>query len=231
MLTEIDQQLQSWAQASLTGRAAEVTLDAPRPDRSGQGVSLYLIELAPAPPARGIRPPPHQLLARYLVTTWADQPGPAHDLLETLLFAAWDRPDYTVELAPLPPAAWVALGVPPRPAFMVGVLVQRARGEPPAPRVRQPLEVETAPLVPVHGRVFGPGDIPLPNAHVELPALQISVQTDGRGRFRIAGVPTQPPTTHLRVHAKGHTQDVAIKPGKLKEEGVIVRFDALEDAS
>ena len=166
--------------------------------------------------------------AHYLVTTWAAATADAHQLLETLLFAALDTPAYTVEPAPFPPASWAAFGVPPQPGFALSALVQRARPQPPVPRVRRPLEVETAPLVTLSGRVLGPDDIPLPDAYVELPALQRGVRTDGRGRFVLTAVPTQPPTTHLRVHAKGATQAVAVKLDQVGDAGLTVRFDALD---
>ncbi len=228
MIEEIDKQLQSWAKALLAD--AEVTLDAPQVDRAGRGASLYLYQLAPAPPARGSKQPPLQAMARYLVTTWADSPAEAHQLLETLLFGAMEETAYEVDLSPLTPETWAHFGLHPCPAFVLSVLVKHERVQPPPMRVRRPLDVDTSPLVAVRGLVLGPDDIPMPGAHVDLPALQVSVHTDGNGFFQLPRVPTQPPTTRIRVRAKGHAQVLNVQPGTLGETLLIVRFATFDEA-
>lgn len=226
MIEEIDEQLQKWAQALL--KDASVTLSAPSTDRKGRGASLYLYKLAPAPPSRGVKQPPLQVFARYLITTWGETEEQAHQLLEALLFGAMEEAAYEVELSPLLPEAWALFGLIPQPSFALGALVKRERLQPEPQRVRRPMDVIASPMMTVSGVVLGPEDIPLPYAHVELPALQISLRTDANGRFHIPHVPAKPSTTRLRVQAKGQEQEVVVQPGTSDEEPMIIRFASFD---
>jgi hypothetical protein len=228
MIQEIDKQLQSWATALLPD--AEVSLRAPQADPTGRGVSLYLYQLAPAPPGRGVKPPPLQMLARYVVTTWAESAEEAHAMLATLAFGAMADATYTVDLAAWTPESWANFGLSPRPAFVLAILLVQDRRQPVVPRVRRPLEVATAPVVALRGQVLGPDDTPLAGAQVSLPALQIGVRTDGNGFFQLPRVPTQPPTTRLHIQAKAQTQEVDVQPGQVGDSLVIVRFASFDEA-
>jgi hypothetical protein len=84
--------------------------------------------------------------------------------------------------------------------------------------VRRPLVVKGEPIRPLEGVVLGPQDTPIMDALVELPALNLSVLTDDRGRFRFAGAPMSASTklfatkNHVRVGIDaGHTRPVTIR--------------------
>lgn len=203
MIDEIDRQMSAWATGVAGGLA--VTLGLPERAPSGSGVSLYLLEIANAPPPRGARPAPVRLHLRYLVTTWAERPEEAHRLLGELVFAALDRSDVDVDLAPLPAHEWAALGLTPRPSFVLQAPLVRSRAEKPAPPVKQ-MVTRVASAVGVRGVVLGPGDVPLAGALVEVPSMGLVTRADGGGRFRFARVCAEPRVQKLRVRAKGHVE-------------------------
>jgi len=224
VIDAVDEQLRSWAGAVLGD--ASFSLDPPKPSPEGRGASFYLLELGPAPPPRNTGRAPLQLALRYLVTTWAETPAAAHALLGELAFAAMEVPDALVDLAPLPPALWAALGVPPRPAFILQLPLRKERPEPRAPFVRVPLVVEDAPLVGLAGVVLGPDDVPVAGAAVELPALGYRTRTAPDGTFRFAAVPATAGRLRLHVRARGREQTVTLD--KVGEGPVTVRFDVFE---
>src|SRR5262245_33018843 len=201
MIDRVDQRLKDWIGTVL--EATEVVLSPPGSAATAQGVSLYLLELRQTPPARGTRRPPLQITLRYLVTVWADRPEQAHHLLGKLVFAALANPEFDVDPDPLPVATWQAFGLVPRPALVLGVPLRHERPEPAAPLVRVPPVFQHAALGSLEGLVLGPGDAPVANAQVEVPALRRSTRTDARGRFVFAALPSEPRVKRLRVQAKG----------------------------
>jgi hypothetical protein len=134
----MDREIREWASAALGG--ARVTHAPPGTD-AGAAVSLYLLEMRPAPAARGAERPPQQIALRYLVTAVAAEPEEAHRVLGELVFAAMDRPGVDVILEPPPPEVWAAFGVPPQPSFLLEVPLRRARPEREVQRVTGPLVV------------------------------------------------------------------------------------------
>ena len=184
MFDQVDRQVRNWVQTVL-GKV-QVSLDSPAvgnleagaDGHTESGVSIYLLECASAPPPRGTGRPPLQIMLRYLVTTWANEPEEAHRLLGELLFAALDTQDYDVELAPPTADLWAALGVKPQPAFMLGAKFKQERAEPPTRYVRQPLVVQATPIVSLHGVVVGPGEMPIAGARVEAVGLNLYERTD-----------------------------------------------------
>jgi hypothetical protein len=201
MIDRVDQRLKDWIGSVL--EATEVVLSPPGSPTTGQGVSLYLLEFRQTPPARGTRRPPLQITLRYLVTVWADRPEQAHQLLGKLVFAALDNSDFEVDPDPLPAATWQAFGLAPRPALVLRVPLRQERPEPAVPLVRVPPALRHAALGSLEGLVLGPGDAPVANAQVEVPALRRSTRTDVEGRFVFAALPSEPPVKRLRVQAKG----------------------------
>src|SRR2546423_1511962 len=119
LLDQIDQLLKRWVQQTVGER--KVSFGLPGVAEDGSGVGLYLMEMAPRPPARGARRPALQVWLRYLVTTWAADPAEAHQALGRMLFDAMKQSEFEVEPDPLPWQAWQAFGVPPRPAFVIRV--------------------------------------------------------------------------------------------------------------
>ncbi len=201
MIDQVDQALASWVQKTL--KDLDVSIAPPQAAEKGEGVGLFLLETIPTPPARVGRRPPLQITIRYLVTTWAESPYEAHRMLGELLFAALSNENYEVESESPPINLWTALGVPPRPSFLLRVPLRRVRPEPTVPLVRSPLVIKAAPLQRLTGIVLGPEDTPIMNARVELPALHLYTETDADGRFQFAAVPPRTRPSALRVRAKG----------------------------
>lgn len=222
MIERIDRRLAEWAAAVLEGPRIE--LSPPGEGGDGSGISLYLMDLRHAPAARGGERPPRQVVLRYLVTAWADEPTEAHRLLGELAFAAMEA-DLEVELDPLPLELWRAFGVLPRPAFVLRMPLRRERPKPAVPRVRQPLVLRAEPTASLSGAVIGPGEMPIAGARVELPAIARSTHTDHRGRFAFAAVPASGTRT-VRVTAKG--REISVAAGA--EEGpLLIRLQPTED--
>lgn len=226
MIQEADAQVSAWI-GGVAG--APVWLERPRDHGEEKGVGLYLLELGEQPPAREGRQAPLQIQLRYLVTTWAGSAEEEHRILGRLVFAALERTDWQVALRSLAPETWAALGVPPRPAFVLQVPLRVERPAPIARRVRSPLLVHVVASVPFAGRVVGPGDLPVAGARVELPSLSAAAETDWDGRFLFPKVPAEPRTKRIRVLAKGTVQEFT--PDVPPEHGgtLIIRFELPEE--
>ena len=222
MIDQIDRQLERWIESILDH--IEVSLAPPGESGTGRGVNLYLMELVNNPPARGLRRPPIQMMLRYLVTTRADNPEDAHKILGDLVVAALENAEFEVELESLPVAVWTALGVAPRPCFVLRVPFRHERPEKLAPRVKHPLVVKHARFRSLHGQVLGPESIPIMNARVELPALQLSTHTDSSGRFHFSAVPAEPRVKLLRVLAKGQEFSINTEQAERDHEPFVINL-------
>ena len=210
MIDQVDQALASWVQKTLN--IGNVVIAAPQNADAGTGVGLFLLESVPTPRPRAVRRPPLQIMLRYLVTTWAETAVEAHRMLGELLFAALAEDSYEIESEAPPLTLWTALSVTPRPSFLLRTPIHRERPERTAPLVRAPLVVNAGPLERLGGVVLGPGDIPVMNARVELPTLQLSTQTDADGRFQFAGVPPQTRANGMRIRARGKEYSLTGEP-------------------
>jgi hypothetical protein len=226
MIEEVDQRLKAWVGEVLA--ETPVFLAAPERSVERQGVHLYLLELGAAPPARSVRRVPLQFSICYLITASADTPERAHQLLGALVFAALEHPDFEVELTPVPLELWTALGVVPQPAFRLRLPVRRERAEPNLRRVHFPLVTHTAPNEALLGHVVGPGDVPIPGALVELPALKLSTRTDARGSFRFPLVPPRESMGRLEVRAKGEVLHVGMEALTSEEGPLVIRMPLKE---
>jgi hypothetical protein len=204
MIDQVDNRLSEWVGTVLDGMP--VSFLAPGTKDPGRGVNLYLLELVSSPPLRNLVPPPWQLSLRYLVTTWAETPAEMHRALGQLAFAAMQEPELGLELEPLSGADWSAFGIPPRPSFILKVLVQVPRPETPPRPVLKPLHIEQVLLTTLRGRVVGPEDIPIVNALVEIPNFNLHTRTDADGNFQFAAIPAGRAFNTLTVRAKGYTQ-------------------------
>ena len=125
MIDEIDQRLRAWV-GEVSGEVP-VSFAVPGRNLPKRGVSLYLLELNAAPPARSVRRVPLQFSVCYLITVTAETPERAHQLLGELVFAALETPEFDVDLGAIPGELWTALGVPPQPAFRLRLPVRRER--------------------------------------------------------------------------------------------------------
>ena len=200
MVEEFDGRLKDWVGGAIEG--VQLSLAAPDAVKTGRGVGLYLLELIQSPPPSTGRRPPLQLTLRYLITAWSDKPEDAHQILVELMFAAMDNKDFQVELEPIPLSVWTAFGVVPRPSFILRMPLRRERPERETKLVLEPLKIHSSPMMAFHGLLLGPGDMPLSDCRVELPALGLSASTDHKGRFHFPGVPAEGPKK-LLIKAKG----------------------------
>jgi len=186
----------------------------------GRMVSCYLLELVPVPAERSVRRPPLQVELRYLITTWDDDHLAAHRILGQLVFAAMAEDSLEVEREPLGAALWTALGIPPRPAFVVRVPLRVERPDRAAPRVREPLHVEIGPAGRLTGIVMGPRDTPIMNARVEAVGLDAITVTDAAGRFQLPTLPSNGPPLRVRVAAHG-VQTEVVRDASDTDDGVM----------
>jgi hypothetical protein len=187
------------------------------------------MEVFPTPTARSARRPPSQIILRYLVTTWAEQLEEANQMLCELMFSALEKSEFEVESEPLPIAVWTAFGVPPRPSFVLRVPLRRERPERIAPLVRQSLVINATTLHSLHGLVLGPEDTPLMNARVELPSLQLATDTDAKGRFYFASVPSEPRAKHLRVRARGCELSITTEEAGQHDQPLVIHLPLTEE--
>lgn len=233
MIDEVDRRLRDWVKGILEGVEVHLTAPGNATDKGAaeqRGIGLYLMEVAVMPPASTTRLPPLQVALRFLVTSWSDDPEEAHRLLGELVFAAMENPEFEVELEPVPVDVWRALGVPPRPSFVLRVPLQRARHMPKAKPVTAFPLVKTLAVVSLHGVVWGPNDMPLADAEVQVPALRLTARTDHKGRFHFSGVPGESINKTLRVRAKGRELSLTTDqnyPDASKP--LLIRFDKMED--
>jgi len=198
VIDEVDQKLADWVEEVLPG--VSVTLDGPA--GANDDVGLHLFEMADLPPARGEKRPPLQVRLGYLVTTSGADVTLAHKRLGTLLFAALTHPDWDVRFPGDIAEFWSAVGMPPRAGFILTVPLRQPVEVEPAPPVRGPIRVQGVGSRAMEGVVLGPDDVPISDAFVEIPSLQLATRSDTRGHFRFAAVPTSPAKQQLRVRAK-----------------------------
>ncbi len=232
MIEEVDERLKTWASGILEdipGEEVNLLIGPPSPDLSGQGVSFYLLELTNDPVPRAPGRLPIRLCVRYLVTTWADSDEEAHHLLDTLLLAAMDDNGFEVALEPPSAETWTALGVRPRPSFILRTVVQSEHPERPEPkRVRVPLVVRLAAVARLEGTLLSTDDIPLMDAQVEFPMLNLSTITDSKGRFLFPNVPLEPVNKELVIKTKGREFRVSVEQRFEASEAILVRVDPLQ---
>ena len=69
--------------------------------------------------------------------------------------------------------------------------------------------------------------MPLMNARVEYPALNLYTRTDSSGKFRFTTVPPKPPP-ELRVQAKGKELSITADARSLAGEPLVIQFNDLE---
>jgi hypothetical protein len=222
MIDQIDRRLAAWIGGILD--QVDVSLAPPEAAETARGVGLYLMELVQSPPARGTRRPPLMMTLRYLVTTQAAKPEDAHQMLGALVVAALENPEFEVEQEPLPLALWTSLGIAPRPSFVLRVPFIQERPEKLAPLVRKPIVIKHLALRSLEGQILGPEDIPLMNARVELPALELFTTTDSKGRFHFSSVPAMPGARVLRVRAKGQEFSINTEQAGSEEDPLVIHL-------
>ena len=145
-------------------------------------------------------------------------------MLGALVVAALENPEFEVEQEPLPLSLWTALGIAPRPSFVLRVPFKHERPEKLAPRVRKPLVIKHLPLRSFEGIILGPEDIPLMNAQVELPSLELSTHTDSKGRFQFSAIPAAPGKKLLRVRAKGQEFSINTEQAGSDQDPLVIHL-------
>lgn len=214
MFDEVDKHLESWAKDVFEGSDLEISFAAPAvaadadAETEKPSVYLYLLDVLPAPPGRGVRLPPVQITLRYLVVPQAKTPREAHALLGRLIVSAMENAELEVEKEALPLDIWRAFGIAPRPAFILRVPFKHERKEQIAPPVRFPVTLRQAVLESLQGQI-SLNRIPLVSAKVEIPLLKVSTQTDADGKFRFASLPSEPQDKNLLIRAKGRQFSVS----------------------
>lgn len=231
MIDAIDRELQEWLKATVP--KTTVSFAAP-PAEAGDKpvVSCYLLALATAPPTRGAAtggPAPQQFALRYLISVSASVAEEAHRVLGPLVFAAMDRPGCEVELDMLPADLWLALGVVPRPSFMLRVPLRLARPEPSVGVVLHPIVINHSPLRSLIGRVVGPGDVPLAGARLDLPSLHLSTRSDHRGHFTFPPIPADPLPKELVITARGRVLRIAPQQHLADDHTLTITFPIPEN--
>jgi hypothetical protein len=223
VLTQADESIQAWI-ASVVDRGADVSALPPsaEPDAKAQ-VRAYLIGLAPSPPPRE-RTPAFQLLAHYLITSWASNPGEEHRLLGRLVGAAMTQRREELDLAPPPHEVWRSFGVAPRPSFSLRVPVRVHRTVKEAALVLKPPVIRQVSAGTLIGRVLGSDDIPLAGALVKHVDLNVTARTDRRGLFRFSMVPAGAEGQNITVYAKGTQQSFAVQGNEGRDQPMVIRI-------
>lgn len=88
------------------------------------------------------------------------------------------------------------------PAFAIRVPVVMKRINPSRPRVLEQAEVESIPVLPLEGRILGPGGLPVVRAIVRVPRLNRKAVCNEHGCFRFSAIPVGAPI-RLEIEARG----------------------------
>jgi len=224
MIEEIDQRLREWAGSIASD--ADISLSISAKADNGVSVSLYLMDILGMPAFGQGRRLPLQVRLRYLVSTVAESEAVAHELLGKLLFSAMEKPEFDVLLEPIEMSIWQAFGVNPRPAFHLSLPMRVERQEE-ASLIRTLPELVHKKIRNLDGILLGPGDIPVPNARIELADIKRSANTDENGRFHLSSIPETPLKRQFLISAKG--QEFSIEANLTSEtEQLILHFHAME---
>jgi len=199
---EITRSLCDWIKTVSSDNA--VTVRSAADWNAAPGIALRLVSMSPTPTPRNSRRT-QTIRLDYFITPSLDDPLAEHRLLGELLFAAFDRSDFRIVAQDDAAKLRDDLKLPLLPGLFVSADLQREPEAIAAKPVRRPLVIKGDTIQPLEGVVLGPQDTPIMDALVELPALNLSVLTDERGRFRFGGTPSSGSTklfatkNHVRV--------------------------------
>lgn len=230
-IVETDQRLSDWIKETV-GKV-DISLEAPKePSKKGKGVCLYLMDFTHKPlPRRGVHDrerikTPLCIECRYLIAPWAETVQEVHILLSHLAFQALLTPGFEIEADPLPMNAWAVFGVPHRPSFIISTPVVHEFKSPDVPLVTERPRHHHSPLTRLHGRVYGPGDIPLSGLRVSIPQLRLSRITDVDGQFAFPNLPAGISINTLTVDSKRKIRPNKFELSKAErdEHGLLIRL-------
>lgn len=222
MIDQVDERISDWI-LSLTNLTPSFALPHGEPEELS--VFVYLLDVVDDPLRRNTTRPPTQPVLRYLISTSSSNFKQAHQLLGALLNAALDNAEFEVELGPLSEKVWPALSLAPRPGFILRAALPREFPPSRVQLVTRGAELGGSPLVDFFGLVLGPGQVPIAGARVEVPNLYRYAYADGRGRFRLPGVPAAPKEKTLLLKAKQRQQLFTIAETGAPDEPVVLTMD------
>lgn len=229
LLQPVLDRLKNWV-AEIQGDALW-TLSLPAGNSSGKAAQVqivtYLLEILRAPVARSEQPAPLQISLRFLVSAWCSDSAAANDVLLRLAFSAMEQANWELESEPMPLQGWQALGIAPRPGFILRVPLRMERPRPAFKRVRV-ARIEGGVLPSLRGVVLGPNDVPVTGAKVEVPSQQRWTETDQRGGFILPGIALSPKES-LLVRARGQQMEVSSDGLAASAQPLTIRFTSLED--
>lgn len=231
MLDSVDQRLTDWVKQTV-GSSVQTFYTLPPADAEEEGIGLYLLSFAPMSTPRTAERPPVQFMLRYLITSWSKDAPRAHALIGQIIVAAFDaaqQPEtagYQADLSPLSADWWLALGIAPRPAFILNVPYSVERETPTAPRVRRPLVVQGGNAAQVRGRLLAPDAQPIAGARIDVPSIQSYTFTDHTGAFQLNMLPRHQ-SLPVRIRAKGKTLVTALNT--LSDQPIVLTWDPLQD--
>jgi hypothetical protein len=188
-------------------------------------LALWPLELRPEQVTVGVGGrEPFRFRVRHVAVP-GGRPDAAAEVLDRIVVAAVAAGQPTIVLEPLSPQLWLALGVTPRLALTLDVAASVVPPSPEQPLVREPLRVDGRPVVPLRGRIVGPGDVPLAGIHVQLASTGAATYTDARGQFSFGAVPAGlSAQLRLRVKQRSLSADV----GAPSSEPVVIHCDTME---
>lgn len=200
------------------GHATPVRASTPTPAENG--VDVWPLELL----ADGASPDgPIRLRVRHLIVPAGPLPA-AMAVLDRVVAAVAAEDRYRPVFEPLPAHLWAAAGIAPRPVLVLDVAVQVGRPVAAVPRVRGELAVHVVPVRAIHGRVVGPGAVPLPG--ITVTAGGRSARTDPRGEFTLPG---QPGDRTVPLHLSGRGRHLRADVATQSAEPVVIHCDFEED--
>jgi hypothetical protein len=123
----------------------------------------------------------------------------------------------------------MAMGVVPSPALLLTVPLHQQRRLPVARPVLRPLVTRAARMGRLAGWVRTPGDLAIPGAAVEVPALDRRTRTDRSGRFTFEAVPIGGGHLQVRVRAKGRETWASVADAD-DHDAVLIRLDPQEES-
>lgn len=226
LLAPVLTNLEQWVHAAAADAAWTLTMPSDKTPASATSISTYLLETMPAPTASTSRRPSIKWTLRFLVTAWAADPAAALSLLLNLALTASAQTTWQVEPTPPPAETWNAFNLVPRPSFVLRMPVELVQPTIAAPSAKS-ISINGDQILPLHGFLLGPGDVPLANGVIQVPALHLRTVTDYRGEFSLAGVPGTAQTT-LHISARGASLDVICRAIDHVTSPLILRMSTLE---
>ncbi len=229
-MDRVAQDVANWIRA--VAKPANVVIGPPTDGGSELTISLHLHgmrhDLSAAMPRSSAtkHAVPLSVVVRFLVCVSSPDPAAALAMLSTVVFAALEKPGFRLDLDPPPPEFWLAHGVRPQPSFIIEAPCVHERPGRQAKPVRE-VVLKGTPLRTLEGVVVDKQDKPISGVTVDLPALELTVRTDNKGRFIFAAVPRDLGTKTFRLRARG--KEISVRaPSPTAPMPFTIRFPDLE---